>query len=115
MPPRIPLPASQNLETNLRLARCVRQPAEHRENQGLSLQIVGFSVARGADDLFPYLAKARKARQVLVGIGLVGMQAFRDPAIDAVDEGRKRDAVAGTERIAERVQFARIDLRQARK
>src|SRR3954462_6775858 len=38
------------------LARCVRQPAEHRENQGLSLQIVGFGVARGADDLFPYLS-----------------------------------------------------------
>ncbi|WP_245285853.1 hypothetical protein [Bradyrhizobium sp. WSM1253] len=38
------------------LARRVRQPAEHRENQGLSLQIVGFGVARGADDLFPYLS-----------------------------------------------------------
>src|SRR5438270_414234 len=42
------------------------------------------------------------------------MQAFRDPAIDAVDEGRKRNTVAGAKRLAERVQLARIDLRQSR-
>ena len=37
-----------------------------------------------------------------------------DPAIDAVDEGRKRHPVAAAKRVAQRMQFARIDLRQRR-
>src|SRR5882672_12402274 len=87
------------------LAGCFRKHAEHGKYQRLSLQIVVLGVACGADDLFPYLRQPRKAGQVRVGIGLVGMQPLGDPAIDAVDERRERHPVAGTERIAERVEL----------
>src|SRR5438445_3311468 len=94
------------------LPRRFREHPEHRENQRFSLQIVGFGVARGADDLFPYLSQPCKAGQIRVGV--VGAQLFSDPAIDAVDESRQRHPVAGAQRLAKRMQLARIDLRQRR-
>src|SRR5207244_10919725 len=75
------------------LPRRFREHPEHRENQRFSLQIIGFGVARGADDLFPYLSQPCKAGQIRVGV--VGAQLFSDPAIDAVDESRQRHPVAG--------------------
>src|SRR5437899_321904 len=94
------------------LPRRFREHPEHRENQRFSLQIVGFGVARGADDLFPYLSQPCKAGQIRVGV--VSAQLFGDPAIDAVDESRQRHPVAGAQRIAQRMQFARVYLRQRR-
>src|SRR6185295_14289087 len=94
------------------LPRRFREHPKHRENQRFSLQIVGFGVARGADDLFPYLSQPCKAGQISVGV--VSAQLFADPAINAVDESRQRHPVAGAQRIAQCMQFARIDLRQRR-
>src|SRR6185437_14568133 len=70
-----------------------RKQAKYRENQGFSFQIVGFGIARGAVDLFPYLCKPCKAGQVRIGV-VVGPQPLTDPAIDTVDERRQRAAVA---------------------
>src|SRR4051812_40801315 len=102
----------QGLLSDGALPRRFREHPEHRENQRFSLQIIGFGVARGADDLFPYLRQPCKAGQVRVGV--VSAQLFADPAIDAVDEGRQRHPVAGAQRLAQRMQLARIDLRQRR-
>jgi len=71
------------------LPRGFREHPEYGENQRFSLQIVRFGIARGADDLFPYLRQPCKARKI--GVGVVGSQLVADPAIDAIDESRKRD------------------------
>src|ERR1700726_432865 len=92
-----------------RSADRLREQPEHRENQRFSLEIVFCGVARGAVDLFPHLRQPCKAGQVRVGIGVVGTQALAYPAIDAVDEGRKRHPVAAAERVTKGMKFARID------
>src|SRR5258708_19300972 len=94
------------------LPRRFREHSENRKNQRFSFQIVRFSVARGADDLFPYLRQPCKARQIRVSVA--GAQLFADPAVDAVDEGRELHAVAGPERVAQRMHFPLLDLRPCR-
>src|SRR5882757_4195359 len=91
----------------------LREKPEHRENQRFSLEIVFCGVARGAVDLFPYLRQPCKAGKVGIGVGVVEAQSLAHPAIDAVDECRERYPVAAAECIAERMKFARVDLRQA--
>ena len=85
-----------------RLARRFRKQPEHRENQRFPLEIIGFGVACGAIDLFPHLRQPCKAGKVRVGIGVVAVQAFADPALDALTQRllRLRDdlALGGSDR-----------------
>src|SRR6202008_3278080 len=110
-PPRIPL----SLEAGLLRVRFAglacrfREQRKHRENKGLSLEIVVCGIACRAGDLFPYLRQPCKARQVCIDAG-IRSDALADPAFDAIDEGRKRRAIAEGKLLAERMQLARVDL-----
>src|SRR5438132_5028698 len=90
----------------------VSEQAKYRKSQWFPLQIIGFGLARGAVELFPYLRQPRKTGQVGVRIA-VGAQPLRDPAIDTVHERPERDPITESKRIAQRMQLARIYSRQS--
>ena len=87
--------------------RCFGQ-TEHRKHQRLALEIVGLGVARRAVELVPDLGDAREPRGLLRPHDDAGAE----PVAHRIDEGRERALVAAPERVAERVQRARIDRRQ---
>src|SRR5690348_14016307 len=93
------------------LSRCFCKKPEHRKNQRFSLEIVGFRLACGVVDLFPYLREPRKARKIRIRISVA--ETLADPAVDAVDKRTKRRAITAAERIAECMQLNRVDLRKA--
>ena len=72
-------------------------------------------MSRAARLIFSHTSASRARRgRFALALASSAVQAFADPAIDAVDEGRQRHPVAAAERVPERMQFARIDLRQRR-
>ncbi len=77
------------------------------KTKGFRSRIESFGLARGTVDLFPYLGKPCKARQVCAGVGRLQMP--RQPAVDRIDERPETDAVVEAQRIAQGVKRARID------
>ena len=105
------MPFLRGNPTEGRLTRGLGQHAKYRENQRFSLQIEAFSVARGTVDLFPYLGKPCKARQVCACVRR--MEVSRQPAVNGVDECLQSDAVVKRQRVTDSMKRALIELWQA--
>ena len=81
------------------------------ENEWFSVQTVGFGVTRCRVDALPGLGGSRQAADPALSRALA-VEPLRQPDIDRIDQRGERLRIRSRHAVAERVQRARIELRQ---
>src|SRR5947209_20038933 len=90
------------IEITLGSAHRIREPTKKLEHQWLTLQIVGFNVARSGIDLLPHLRQPIATQW----IGGLGIEPAREPAVQDVHERGQACRVGAIEPVAEGVPAA---------
>src|ERR1700730_921480 len=91
------------------LAYRFRKPSEYIENKWFSLKVILLGFARGRIDLVPGLGHPGKPCKVRRS----GHEVAGEPGVHRVDEGLERCRLGPVEAIAQRMQRARVNGRQA--